>query len=107
MAFVRSWIADESGAVSTGVRSYCASLVAWFHAGAIQPGVDLVDVETKQSPPLVEWNAPFADQPTDVANGHTEVFGEIFDADEAAKSGSSDGRRSRVEFRGHAGRFGA
>jgi hypothetical protein len=86
MVYACSWIVDGRGAVSIGGRSYCASLIAWLHAHAIQPGVDLIDVEAKQTPPFVEWDTPFADQPTHVANGDTEVFGEIFDTDEAAES---------------------
>jgi hypothetical protein len=55
----------------------------------------------------VKWDTPFADQSAHVANRHTEVLGEIFDADEVVEFGSSDGRRSRVEFRGNACKFGA
>jgi len=50
--------------------------------GVVQPACDLVGVETNEAPSLHIGHALLGDEPADVADGDTEVIGELVDGEE-------------------------
>ena len=63
------------------------SVLRGCDSGRVEPAGDLVDIEPQEPAPLVERDAPLADESANMAHRYPEVVRQVIDRDQPADIG--------------------